>query len=63
MTPETDCPESIGRRVPRGRTRREEIVAIAERVFLECGFTETTMQLIADRAGASKETLYRQVIC
>jgi TetR/AcrR family transcriptional regulator, mexJK operon transcriptional repressor len=59
MTTETYCPESIGRRVPRGQKRREEIVAIAERVFLECGFTETTMQLIADRAGASKETLYR----
>ncbi|MGH6839217.1 MAG: TetR/AcrR family transcriptional regulator [Methylocella sp.] len=45
--------------MPRGDRRREEIAAIAERVFLERGFTETTMQLVAARAGASKETLYR----
>jgi AcrR family transcriptional regulator len=32
---------------------------IAERVFLETGFADTTMQMIASRAGASKETLYR----
>jgi AcrR family transcriptional regulator len=56
---ESYCREPIGRRVPRGEKRREEIAAIAERVFLERGFTEATMQLIADRAGASKETLYR----
>src|ERR1700704_217842 len=48
-----------GRRVPRGDKRREEIAAIAELIFLERGFTETTMQLVAARAGASKETLYR----
>jgi len=51
--------EKTGRRVPRGQKRREEIAAIAERIFLERGFTETTMQLVAVRAGASKETLYR----
>jgi len=47
------------RRVPRGEKRREEIAAVAERVFLERGFAETTMQTIATQAGASKETLYR----
>jgi TetR/AcrR family transcriptional regulator, mexJK operon transcriptional repressor len=47
------------RRVPRGEKRREEIAAVAQRVFLELGFTETTMQAIAASAGASKETLYR----
>jgi TetR/AcrR family transcriptional regulator, mexJK operon transcriptional repressor len=47
------------RRIPRGEKRREEIAVIAERVFLELGFTETTMQIVASRAGASKETLYR----
>jgi TetR/AcrR family transcriptional regulator, mexJK operon transcriptional repressor len=52
--------EKTGRRVPRGHKRREEIAAIAERIFLERGFTETTMQLVAARAGASKETLYRR---
>ena len=47
------------RRIPRGEKRREEIAEVAEQVFLELGFTETTMQIVASRAGASKETLYR----
>ncbi|MBE7220383.1 MAG: TetR/AcrR family transcriptional regulator [Caulobacteraceae bacterium] len=45
--------------VPRGERRRREIAAVAEQVFFENGFTDTTMQTIAARAGASKETLYR----
>ena len=45
--------------VPRGARRRDEIVAVAEGVFLAQGFTETTMSDVAARAGASKETLYR----
>ncbi len=36
-----------------------ELAAIAERVFLERGFSSTTMQMIASQAGGSKETLYR----
>lgn len=55
--PPTEMPKC--RRIPRGEKRREEIAAVAERVFLELGFTETTMQIVASRAGASKETLYR----
>lgn len=51
------------RRIPRGEKRREEIAAVAQRVFLERGFTDTTMQIIASRAGASKETLYRHFGC
>jgi TetR/AcrR family transcriptional repressor of mexJK operon len=47
------------RRIPRGEKRREEIAEVAEQVFLELGYTETTMQIVASRAGASKETLYR----
>jgi TetR/AcrR family transcriptional regulator, mexJK operon transcriptional repressor len=47
------------RHVPRGERRRQEIAAVAERVFLGRGFAETTMQIIAKEAGASKETLYR----
>lgn len=43
----------------RGVRRRDEIVATAETVFLKNGYTETTMQEVAVRAGASKETLYR----
>ncbi len=45
--------------IPRGEKRRREIAIVAERVFFETGFAETTMQAIAARAGASKETLYR----
>lgn len=44
---------------PRGQKRRREIAAVAERMFFENGFADTTMQAIAARAGASKETLYR----
>ncbi|HUZ90867.1 MAG TPA: TetR/AcrR family transcriptional regulator [Methylocella sp.] len=58
MTPH-NCAEKAARRVPRGEKRREEIAAVAECVFLRRGFTETTMQIIAEEAGASKETLYR----
>jgi len=36
-----------------------ELAAIAERVFLMRGFSDTTMQMIASQAGGSKETLYR----
>jgi AcrR family transcriptional regulator len=45
--------------VPRGQKRRQEIADVAKRVFFESGYAETTMQSIALRAGASKETLYR----
>ncbi|HEY8137227.1 MAG TPA: TetR/AcrR family transcriptional regulator [Methylocystis sp.] len=34
-------------------------MCVAEKVFLELGFADSTMQTIATRAGASKETLYR----
>src|ERR1700679_4183449 len=47
------------RKVPRGDRRREELIDVAEKIFLERGFPETTMQMIAEAAGASKETLYR----
>jgi AcrR family transcriptional regulator len=32
---------------------------VAERILLHYGFAETTMQRVAEEAGASKETLYR----
>lgn len=53
------CVEAAAVPIPRGEKRRREIAAVAERVFFENGFSETTMQAIALRAGASKETLYR----
>jgi TetR/AcrR family transcriptional repressor of mexJK operon len=51
--------KTAARKVPRGPRRREELVDVAEKVFLERGFSDTTMQTIAEHAGASKETLYR----
>ena len=45
--------------VPRGARRRNEIVAVAEAVFLAKGYADTTMRDVAARAGASTETLYR----
>ena len=47
------------RRVPRGDIRRRELADVAVQVFLERGFANTSMQMIASRAGGSKETLYR----
>ena len=39
--------------------RRELLLAAAERVFVELGYTETNMDDIAKHAGMSKKTLYR----
>lgn len=36
-----------------------ELAKVAERLFLKHGFADTTMQMIASEAEASKETLYR----
>jgi TetR/AcrR family transcriptional regulator, mexJK operon transcriptional repressor len=51
--------EAINRKVPRGERRREELIDVAQEIFFDRGFPETTMQMIAEAAGASKETLYR----
>jgi AcrR family transcriptional regulator len=50
---------AVIRKVPRGERRRVELIDVAEKMFLEQGFADTTMQMIAEAAGASKETLYR----
>jgi TetR/AcrR family transcriptional regulator, mexJK operon transcriptional repressor len=47
------------RKIPRGARRRIELVDVAQQLFLERGYADTTMQMIAEAAGASKETLYR----
>ena len=57
-TARSDTPSSCAP-THRGEKRRREIAAVAERMFFEQGFADTTMQAIAARAGASKETLYR----
>jgi AcrR family transcriptional regulator len=51
--------DAAPRKVPRGDRRRLELIEVAEKMFLERGYAETTMQVIAEAAGASKETLYR----
>ncbi len=51
--------EVVQNLVPRGERRRQEIVTVAEQVFLASGFSDTTMQMVAVKACASKETLYR----
>ncbi len=51
--------DAVNRIVPRGDRRRLELIDVAEKMFLERGYAETTMQVIAEAAGASKETLYR----
>ena len=51
--------EAVPSLVPRGEKRRQEIVTVAEQVFLASGFSDTTMQMVALEACASKETLYR----
>ena len=51
--------EAVSRKVPRGEKRREELIDVAEKIFFERGYADTTMQMIAEAAGASKETLYR----
>ena len=45
--------------VPRGKERHRQIALVAERVFLTHGYVDTTMQMVAEEAGASKATLYR----
>jgi TetR/AcrR family transcriptional regulator, mexJK operon transcriptional repressor len=54
-----DAKAKTVRKVPRGEKRREELAEVAERLFLKHGFADTTMQMIASEAEASKETLYR----
>jgi TetR/AcrR family transcriptional regulator, mexJK operon transcriptional repressor len=59
MPASTAQSETAAAPMHRGEKRRQEIAAVAELVFFEQGYAETTMQAIAARAGASKETLYR----
>lgn len=50
------APHGVGR--PRGATARE-VLAVAREVFLDRGFTGTTMAAVASTAGVSKASLYR----
>jgi AcrR family transcriptional regulator len=43
----------------RSQSRQEEILAAAAKLFAEHGFAETDTQLLADKLGVGKGTLYR----
>ncbi len=53
-TPESKEPRTSGE----GRTRREQLLAIAGRLFAEKGFRNTTVRDIADAAGILSGSLY-----
>jgi AcrR family transcriptional regulator len=62
QSPATGRARGAGRpshRASRGAARRAEIMAAAEDVFQEVGFSNTTMDAIAARAGSSKATFYK----
>ena len=43
---------------PLSQAKREQILAAAQRLFLERGFERTSMEAIREHAGVSKPTLY-----
>jgi TetR/AcrR family transcriptional regulator, mexJK operon transcriptional repressor len=55
----TDLPRPALPKIPRGKTRRREILVEAARIFLRDGLDRTSMDVIATEAGTSKATLYR----
>jgi TetR/AcrR family transcriptional regulator, mexJK operon transcriptional repressor len=53
-----DCPAAPTRREARRQSRREAILDVAERSFMENGYAGTTMSAIAAALGGSKGTLW-----
>jgi AcrR family transcriptional regulator len=49
---------TVRRTRPRGEIRRSQILDAASQVFLERGYGGATIDLVVERAGASKATLY-----
>lgn len=43
---------------PKSEVKKEQILKAASALFLECGFASTSMDLVANRAGVSKQTVY-----
>lgn len=43
---------------PKSEEKRCKIMKAASALFLECGFASTSMDLVASRAGVSKQTVY-----
>ena len=48
----------VRRSRPRGEVRRSQILDAAAQVFLENGYGGATIDLVIERAGASKATVY-----
>src|ERR1700730_2750667 len=48
----------VRRTRPRGEVRRSQILDAAAQVFLENGYAGATIDLVIERAGASKATVY-----
>ena len=49
---------TVRRNRPRGEVRRSQILDAATKVFLENGYGGATIDLVVERAGASKATVY-----
>src|SRR5258707_12372242 len=49
---------TVRRTRPRGEVRRSQILDAATEVFLENGYGGATIDLVVERAGASKATVY-----
>src|SRR3984893_5813320 len=49
---------TVRRTRPRGEIRRSQILDAAAQVFLENGYGGATIDLVIERAGASKATVY-----
>ena len=51
-------PKKQGAGRPKSEEKRCQIMQAASALFLECGFASTSMDLVASRAGVSKQTVY-----
>ncbi|WP_063713775.1 TetR/AcrR family transcriptional regulator [Amycolatopsis nigrescens] len=58
-TPEPESGETARTPVPRGARARERVLRAALGVLVDHGFSGFTMEAVADRARASKATIYR----
>ncbi|EPL9571217.1 TetR/AcrR family transcriptional regulator [Providencia rettgeri] len=50
---------SLSAKTPKGRLRHQAIIAAAADVFLQYGFEGATLDMVIERAGGSRSTLYK----